>query len=236
VCGRYASSRRDVDLIEELEVDQAYDAGPAPSWNVAPTQDARVVVERVDRERPDAPAVRQLRTLRWGLVPSWADDPLVGSRMINARAETVTVKPAFAAAASKRRCLVPADGYYEWERRPGRDRSVPTFLHADGPLWFAGLYEFWADPALPSDHPEAWLATFTIVTTKAADSLGHIHERSPVVVPAGTRDAWLDPRLTALAEVDALLRSLPAPALLSYEVSPTVNDHRNNGPDLVVAV
>jgi putative SOS response-associated peptidase YedK len=221
----------------ELRVSSVVGDEPAPSWNVAPTQEARVVIERPDPDDVRSAPLRQLRSLRWGLVPGWAHDPRIGSRLINARAETVTEKPAFAAAAARRRCLVPADGYYEWERRPGEPSSVPHFLHrGDEPLWFAGLYEFWVDQDRPADDPGRWLASFTIVTTTAADALGHIHDRSPVVVPAGLRDAWLDPMTTDLETVHAMLASMPDPQLDAHEVSTAVNDHRNNGPDLVAAL
>ena len=237
MCGRYASSRRDTDLVADLDVDDAVGDAPPPSWNVAPTQDARVVLERRERETAGALPRRQLRTLRWGLVPSWADDPRIGSRLINARAETLTVKPAFAAAASRRRCLIPADGYYEWERRAGRPGTVPHFLHRPRePLWFAGVYEFWSDGRRPRDDPQRWLATFAIVTTTASDALGHIHDRSPLVVPPELRDAWLDPTLTEPPQVAALVAAVPDPRLSAYPVSTAVNDHRNNGAELATPV
>jgi putative SOS response-associated peptidase YedK len=221
----------------ELRVSSVVGDEPAPSWNVAPTQEARVVLERLNRDHVDGPPVRQLRALRWGLVPSWAPDPRIGSRLINARAETVTEKPAFAAAASLRRCLVPADGYYEWERRPGAPSSVPHFLHRGGQgLWFAGLYEFWADRDRPADDPDRWVTSFTMITTTAADALGHIHDRSPVIVPPDLLDAWLDPAMTDLETVQAMLAAIPDPRLDAYEVSTAVNDHRNNGPELVTAL
>ena len=128
--------------------------------------------------------------VRWGLVPFWAKDRAIGSRMINARAETVDAKPAFRAAFARRRCLLPADGYYEWYQ-PGGDAKAakraakqPYYIHrADGgPLAFAGLYELWRDRAVPDDHPDAWLWTATIITTSAPDELGRIHDRMPMVI------------------------------------------------------
>ena len=237
MCGRYASSRRDAELASELHLTSLVGEELPPSWNVAPTQDGRVVLERRLRDDPGAGPVRELRTMRWGLVPSWSNDPRIGSKMINARIETVTDKPAYQVAASRRRCLVPADGYFEWERHPGRKGTVPHFLYGEGePLTFAGLYEFWRNPDVPEDDPERWLTTFTILTTTAPDALGHIHERSPVVIPPELRDDWLDPDLTDLAGVRALLARVPEPRFAAYEVSPRVNDHRNNGPDLVEPV
>jgi putative SOS response-associated peptidase YedK len=234
VCGRYASSRRDIELASELRVDSVIGEEPEPSWNLAPTQPARVVLEGPERDgAPD----RQLRTLRWGLIPSWAADAKIGSRLINARKETITEKPAYQAAACRRRCLVPADGYYEWEKRPDRRDAVPHFLHdGDRLLTFAGLYELWPDPDIPADDPARWVWSFTIVTTSAPDTLGHIHDRSPVVIPAELRGHWLEPATTDPAAVRELLDSVPEPRFEAQEVSTEVNNHRNNGPQLVGTV
>jgi putative SOS response-associated peptidase YedK len=226
VCGRYANSRHDGDLLRDFEVASLVDPPPGPSWNVAPTQDARVVLERVVNEAPD----RQLRTLRWGLVPSWAKDVKIGSRFVNARSETVTEKPAFKTAAARRRCLVPADGYYEWMATD--DGKKPIYLHGDGLLGFAGLYEIRRD----LDDPQEWLWTYTILTCTAQDALGHIHDRSPVVVPADMRSAWLDPAIRDLDVVRDLLASVPSPRLETYEVSTEVNSANHDGPHLIERV
>jgi putative SOS response-associated peptidase YedK len=236
VCGRYASSRRDAELLPELQIASVVGDEPLPSWNVAPTQQARVVLERRVPYEPGGRPDRQLRSLQWGLIPSWAKDPRIGSRMINARKETVTERRAYQAAARSRRCLVPADGYFEWERREGRTSTVPHFLSGGGLLTFAGLYEMWRNPDLPATDPARWVWTFTILTTTAPDALGHIHDRSPVVVPPGQRDDWLDPALIDLDRVRALLAAVPEPRFDAYEVSTAVNDHRNNGPELITAV
>ena len=235
MCGRYASSRGDAELVEAFEVDDVVGEQLPASYNVAPTQPVRAVLERAPREDPDAAPSRQLRTLRWGLVPAWAKDPSIGSRMINARVETITEKPAFKRAASRRRLLVPADGYYEWERREGQKAKVPHFLHAaDGePLAFAGLYELWPDPARAEDDPDRWLWTLTILTTQASDALGRIHDRTPVVVPPDMRGDWLDPALTDLDLVRQVLDAVPEPHLDTYEVSTAVNSVRNDSPDLL---
>jgi putative SOS response-associated peptidase YedK len=223
MCGRYASTRRDGDLLRDFEIASVVDDPPEPSWNVAPTDSSRVVLERVVNDLPD----RQLRTLSWGLVPSWAKDPRIGSKLINARSETVTTKPAFKAAASRRRCLVPADGYYEW--MVAEDGKHPMYLYGDGALAFAGLYELRPE----SEGSDVWLWTYTILTCTATDELGYIHDRSPVVVPPDLRDAWLDPTMTEVAQVRDLVASIPPPRLHTYEVAPLVNSVRNNGPELI---
>jgi putative SOS response-associated peptidase YedK len=223
MCGRYANSRHDGDILRELSVASVVDPPLDPSWNVAPTQDARVVLERIVNDEPD----RQLRTLRWGLVPSWAKDLKIGAKLVNARSETITEKSAFSTAATRRRCLVPADGYYEWMVTD--NGKVPMYLHGDGMLAFAGLYEIRRD----LDDPDAWLWTYTIVTCTTQDALGHVHDRSPVVVPPDLRSSWLDPSLTDPSKVRELLAAVPPPVLDVYEVSKQVNSARNDGPQLV---
>ncbi len=181
MCGRYASARRDDELAHRFHVSELVGDELGPSWNVAPTQDVRGVLERVEADHP----VRQLRTLRWGLVPSWAKDSKIGSRMINARVETITEKPAFRRAAANRRLIVPMDGYYEWQApESGKGRKTPYYLtDPDGaPLAAAGLYELWRDPSKGDDDPGRWLWTLTVITTNATDTLGHIHDRSPLLL------------------------------------------------------
>lgn len=238
MCGRYVNSRGDDELRAEFRVVSILGEQLDPSWNVAPTQNVRAVLDRTPRAEPDGAPVRQLRSLRWGLVPSWAKDPRTGSRMINARVETLTEKPAFKTAAARRRCLLPADGYYEWEHLTGRKAKVPYFLHgADhGVLAFAGLYELWRDHTLPDDHPDRWLWSVTVITTAAGDALGHIHERTPLLIPAGLRDDWLDPGLTDPGRVRHLLAAVPEPRLVPVEVSTAVNTVTTDGPELVAAV
>jgi len=234
MCGRYASTQTDVDLLALFSVAEAVGDGPPASYNVAPTDPVRVVLERTPRGEPRAEQVRQLRTARWGLVPSWAKDVKIGARLINARSETITEKPAFTAAAGRRRCLVPADGYFEWEKREGA--KVPYFLHGDAALAFAGLYELWRDPARAGDDPLRWVWSVTILTTTAADSLGHIHERTPLVLPAELHEEWLDPSITELTRVKELVAAVPEPRLHPRQVSSAVNSVRNNGPELLRAV
>ncbi|UNX55222.1 SOS response-associated peptidase [Georgenia sp. TF02-10] len=233
MCGRYAASRRDADLVSAFAVEDVVGEELPPSWNVAPTDAVRVVLERGSET---APPRRQLRTTRWGLVPSWAKDPSGAARLINARSETVTEKPAFKAAAARRRCLVPADGYYEWQKLPG-GRKQPYFLHADDtPLTMAGLYELWPDPALDPDDPHRWRWTCTVLTTRATDALGHVHDRSPLLVPADLQDDWLDPGLTDPAQIRSLVAAMPEPVLTPRPVGAAVGNVNNDGPGLVEPV
>ena len=235
------------DLVAAFSADQAVGEDISPSWNVAPTDNVRIVTERARHRPADDDAgrggadeagggstVRRVATAKWGLVPVWAKDAKIGARMINARRETVLEKPAFRKAAVKRRALVPADGYYEWEK--SGSAKIPTYLYSPSqdPLAFAGLYEFWPDPSLPEDHEHKWLVSFTIITTEASDALGHIHDRTPLIVPQDLYTDWLDPRLTETAEVRQLLDAMPEPVLTPRVVSSEVNSVRHNGPQLIL--
>jgi putative SOS response-associated peptidase YedK len=192
-------------------------------------------------EPPEAP-VRELRVVRWGLVPFWAKDVKIGSRLINARAETVSTKPAFRRAFARRRCLLPADGFYEWQA-PGdgpasdrpRGRKQPYFIHREdgGVLAFAGIYELWRDPDAPDSDPAAWLWTAAIITTEAPDDLGRIHDRTPMVIEPGRWADWLDPGQTDEATLRGLLAPAVSGALSSYPVSTEVNAVSHNGPGLI---
>lgn len=238
MCGRYASFRSDADLAREFAVQEVVPPAVPPSWNVAPQQDVRVVLERAPREEPAARR-RLLRTARWGLVPSWARDPAIGNRMINARSETVLDKPAFRDSARRHRLVVPAEGYYEWQKldEAGKRKQAWFLSAADGgPLAFAGLYAWHRRADLPPEDPAAWLWTCTILTTTASDALGHVHDRSPVIVPAELLEDWLDPGTTDPEVVRALLAAMPEPHLAPRPVGREVGSVRNNGPQLIEPV
>jgi putative SOS response-associated peptidase YedK len=239
MCGRYAAAKDPAALVEEFAVEAAPEESLQPDYNVAPTKKVYVVVEKAD----DAETHRALVIARWGLVPSWAKDPSIGSRMINARAETVADKPAFRRAFAKRRCLVPADGYYEWYLptspdaplgKGGKPLKQPFFIHsADGSsLAMAGLYEWWRDPSRADDDPQAWRLTCTVITTEASDEVGRIHDRMPMTIAPADWQAWLDPG-NGPAQAAGLLRPAAARPLDAYPVSTLVNSVRNNGPELI---
>ena len=237
MCGRYAASRSPDDLVEEFEVEDRREEGLAPSYNVAPTDSVYAVLERVPREEPEAAPRRQLRTVRWGLVPSWAKNSSIGSRLINARVETVADKPAFRRAFAKRRCLLPADGYFEWYGEE-RGKKQPFFIRPPdgGVLAMAGLYEFWRDPAKDDDDPDAWLTTCTVITTSAPDDLGRIHDRMPMIVERSRYAEWLDPSVEDFASLKSLLVPAAPGLLTAYPVSKEVSNVRNNGAHLIEPV
>ena len=232
MCGRYAASKDVAHLMEEFEVARPPDETLPEDFNVAPSKQVYMVVDR----QTDDGIQRQLRTAKWGLVPSWAKDARGGARMINARAETVAEKPAFRKAFAARRCLIPADGFYEWTPTTGptgKPAKQPWFIRTpgEGPFVMAGLYEFWKDPGLAGEG--AWLTTCTIITTQATDALGHIHDRMPMTVLPGDWDAWLDPRLTDAEGVRPLLHAPHGAEVETYAVVPLVNNVRNDGPELL---
>jgi putative SOS response-associated peptidase YedK len=241
MCGRYASSASPGRLAREFEVDDVFGGLPGPDFNVAPTVAVPAVYERRDRESGEVR--RKLAPLVWGLVPSWAKDSSGGARMINARRETVAEKPAFRKAFGARRCILPADGFYEWygpsahgsHSRPGKAAKQPFFIRRSdsGLLVMAGIYEIWRDPAKDRDDESAWLRTCSVITTAATDAVGHIHDRMPMVIARDAVDAWLDPGLTEPAEALQLLTVTDAQSLEVYAVSTEVNNVRNNNPSLV---
>jgi putative SOS response-associated peptidase YedK len=219
MCGRFSQSRPTSDLARIFEAeDLAADAGG--HFNVAPTATAAVIVQKEDR--------RAVAAYRWGLVPHWAQDPRIGVRQINARAETVATTPAFRDAFRKRRCLVPVDAFYEWQR-DGKARQPFAIRPTSGrPLALAGLWSGWRDP-----DTEQILRTFAIVTAGPNDVMRPIHDRMPVVVPESAWDRWLDPTLADPAELQGLLVPADEAWLEAYPVSRRVNDVRNDGPDLL---
>ena len=216
MCGRYASSRSPDDLALYFEVEEPPEEVLPPTWNVAPTDPVYAVRRSGDR--------RLLTVLRWGLVPSWSKDSKVGTRYLNARQETLAEKPAFRAAYAKRRCLLPADGYYEW--KPEAAGKQPYFLtaHDRNPLAIAGLFEHWKSDA------GTWLSTCTVITTSAPDDLGEIHDRTPLLVPRESWSVWLDP---SVADPGDLLVPGTAGVLDAWPVSKDVGNVRNDGAYLV---
>jgi putative SOS response-associated peptidase YedK len=230
MCGRYVSAAKRSVISRDFDAIPVTDQELEPDYNVAPTKPVYAVMTRHEQ--------RQLRVLTWGLIPSWAKDPKIGARMINARLETAATKPSFRRAWASRRALLPANGYYEWytpeQTQQSKPRKQPFYIHpVDGSLMaMAGLYEIWRDPHVASDDdPGAFRWTCTILTTSATDELGQIHDRMPLLVSSENTEQWLSqdvkdpsPQLLVPASPDILA---------AYPVSTEVNRVANNSPALI---
>jgi putative SOS response-associated peptidase YedK len=220
MCGRFTQQRPASELAEIFSAEPLGE-DPGPRFNVAPTDEALVVVQREER--------RAVVPYRWGLIPHWADTPKVASRMFNARAETLTSSPAFREALQRKRCLVPVEAFYEW-RREGTVRQPYTIARADGrPLVLAGLWSGWRDPAA-----DAVRRTFTIVTSAPNEAMAGIHDRMPVMFDEPEWERWLDPASSETGELLVLLQPRDEIELAIRPVSRLVNNVRNDGPELVV--
>ncbi len=219
MCGRFAQQRPSSELAEIFDADDLAD-DPGARYNVAPTDDAVVVVQREDR--------RAVTRYRWGLIPHWATDRRVGSRQINARGERLATSPVFREAFRRRRCVVPVDAFYEWRRTDGA-RQPFRIARVDGhPIPLAGLWASWRDPESDQD-----VRTFTIVTTTPNDEIGLIHDRMPVVLSDDTWRRWIDPELPDVGELHGLIVPAPDGLLTAHPVSTLVNNVRNDGPMLL---
>jgi putative SOS response-associated peptidase YedK len=230
MCGRMTQQQdpSEIARIFEAEIaagDTSAFAELGPRYNVAPTQPLTVVVQR--------DAGRQVELHRWGLVPAWAKSVSVGSRHINARAETIAASPAFRTSFIRRRCLIPADGFYEWlrdgrRRQPFLIRSVESQATAAA-LVFAGIWSPWREVASGE-----WLLTAAVVTTAANETVGRLHDRMPVILGGDEWPLWLDPTITDAGLLQDLLHPAPDDLLELVPVSPLVNNVNNEGPDLIV--
>ncbi|HLS92859.1 MAG TPA: SOS response-associated peptidase [Microbacterium sp.] len=232
MCGRFVVARVGSELVGELRADLISDRLPEPSFNIAPTQQATIVLDSAKTDPP----TRRVESARWGLVPGWAKDLSIGSRAFNARAEELEGKRMFAPALARRRAVIPATGYYEWKR--DEHGKVPLFIHPEGgePLLFAGLYEWWKDPSLADDDPTRWVLSFTILTRGAVGALGSVHDRMPVFLDVDHADAWLDTDLDEPRDVlDAALDDAPrvAESFAWHEVGAAVGNVRNDGAHLI---
>jgi len=231
MCGRFVSAAPPDQIARYFHAERVSERVVEPHFNVAPTTDVYVVLE-------DAGA-RTLDAYHWGLIPFWAKDPTVGNRMINARAEGLAGKGAYKHAFRHRRCLVPADGFYEWKRVPGQRKKQPYYIHrSDGePLALAGLWEKWRGPdgqaPSPEDSAPTTLHSCTIVTTDANEIVSELHDRMPVILPPSAWDAWLDPGNADLDQLNHLLVPAPSSLLVMHPVGTDVSDVRNDGAHLI---
>ena len=218
MCGRYSLIADIQELARQFEFDGT-GFEDSPRYNVAPTQAVLTVTNR------DA---RHAEYMRWGLIPSWAKDASIGNRMINARGETVAQKPSFRNALQRRRCLVLADGFYEWQKVGKGKQPMRIVLKSREPFAFAGLWETWRNPEGET------IRSCTIITTEANDLLRPIHERMPVILPRELEEFWLDGNVTESAALSDVLSPYSDEAMEAYQVSPLVNKATNNSADLIV--
>jgi putative SOS response-associated peptidase YedK len=224
MCGRFTTTNADPEKIKE-----SFDLKETPSsdvltprYNIAPSQDIAVVAHDENNDN-------KLGLMRWGLIPSWAKDPKIGYKMINARGETVHEKPSFRTAFKKRRCLIIADGFYEWRKNADGSKTPMYIRMEDGePFAFAGLWERWENP-----HSGTLVTTTTIITTTANDLMRDIHERMPVIVPRDMYPTWLSREMQDSDELRHLILPYPADLMTAYPVSKKVNSPNNDSPDLI---
>lgn len=222
MCGRYVAVSTPEQLAEALSVDEVKATDLGQRHNVAPTLDVYAVLEGEGGNR-------RLGTMRWGFVPHWSDKP---RGPINARVETVDTNGMFARSFRERRCLLPADGFYEWQERADSDRKQPWYIHdpEERPLAFAGIWTMWKDP---EDTDADWVASCAIVTTAAKGRMTELHDRMPVVLPETLHRDWLTADPDDAPHLLRAIRAMDPPALRAHTVSDRVNNVRNDGPDLV---
>lgn len=225
MCGRFRLARKKEILETEFGAELLDDdLDWVPRYNVAPGQDIAVV--RQDKEQP----VRKLLQMRWGLIPSWTTDPSVGYKMINARSETAATMASFSEPLRLRRCLIPADGFYEWKRE-GKAKLPFCFTLADESVFaFAGIWERWKSPQ------GQWIKSCSILTTTANELVRDIHDRMPVILARENYDLWLDPGFTKVPELHPLLKPYSAEAMRRYRVSQRVNQVKNDDAECVAEV
>jgi putative SOS response-associated peptidase YedK len=215
MCGRYRLSRRK-QIIEEHFDSVSGDDEWVPRYNIAPTQPILVI-----RQNPKEP-VRELSLMKWGLIPSWAKDSSGAAQMINARSETAATKPAFRDALKSRRCLIPADGFYEW-KRDGKTKQPYCFEVNDGELFaFAGIWDRWKDPS------GSWIKSCSILTTTPNAVTASVHDRMPVILDADGYNLWLDPGMKDVSAASELLKPYDARLMRCYPVSSRVNSVGND--------
>jgi putative SOS response-associated peptidase YedK len=224
MCGRYTQSKSAEMIAKAFQIDNVSDI--KPRYNIAPTQSVLTVLQ------PSASANRQGKMLHWGLIPSWAKDRKMGSKLINARAETVAEKPAFRSAFRKRRCLVVADGFYEWQQQENKKQKQPFYFRlSDGePFAFAGLWEHWQDATGEE------IESCTVLTTEANDLMRPIHNRMPVILEPKNYDLWLDSEATKLELLQPLLHPYPTEEMTAYPVSTVVNKPVNDSAECINSI
>ncbi len=225
MCGRFTLTDPDADLAVQFDLPQIPDL--KPRYNIAPTQPVAAVRVAPEAASTDAGAAREMALFHWGLIPFWAKDPDIGARMINARAETAAEKPAFRAAFRRRRCLVVADGFYEWQKQNGWKQPFYICLRDRRPFAFAGLWERWQGP------DDTVIESCTLLTTTPNDLIRPLHNRMPVILHPRDYELWLDPGFQQVEELQPLLGPYPAGEMDAYPVSRLVNSPKNDDPKCI---
>ena len=216
MCGRYTLRTPLETLVQRFEIDE-YPSFITPSYNIAPSQGVAAVIAENGK--------RKLEMLHWGLIPSWAKDPEVGNKMINARAETVAEKPSYRKAFKERRCLILADGFYEWQKTDSGKQPFYIRMEDESPFAFAGLWESWQNGRE--------IRSCTIITTSPNEVAAQVHNRMPVILPPEDYEMWLDPDFDEREPLTTLLKPFPAEAMEAYPVSRRVNRPANNDPEVI---
>jgi putative SOS response-associated peptidase YedK len=235
MCGRFALITPPVRLAHyfQASLGAGMEQEQPPSWNVAPTD--RVLGVRARRQEGEEDPSRVLTPYRWGLIPSWAKDATSGSRLFNARGETVATRASFRSAFKTHRIIIPADGFYEWHKQNSGSKQPHYFTRVDGaPLALAGISEWWRDRNGPADGPV--IRSCSIITTTASQDMDGIHDRMPVILDPDTFDVWLNPDLDDLGTLTPLVRAAPAGTITHRAVSQRVGNVRNNDPELIEPV
>lgn len=244
MCGRFVVARTVGEIQTIFEVDEIIGDVPSTSYNVAPTQQIAMIVDRsFEKDENGAPVgelSREIHSARWGLVPRWSKGPAEGAPLINGRIESLLEKPSFKDSVVRRRCVIPASGYYEWQVASDGTKQ-PFYINAgtDGMFALAGLYEWWADPSKAADDPSRWLLSATTLTKASCPELAHIHDRNPVLLSADTFDAWLDPHIEGdqdLLDAIAIDSDLVAGEAEFFAVGAEVGQVRNNSESLIKAL
>lgn len=241
MCGRFVVARSLGEMLTIFEADEIIGEVEVPSYNIAPTHNIAILVDRPIVKpvagEPIGELRREIHSARWGLVPRWSSGPTASAPLINGRIETLDSKPSFKDALIRRRCVIPASGYYEWHVREDGTKQ-PFYIHAgeDGILAMAGLYEWWLDESKSKDDPTRWLLSATTITKHTAPELAHIHDRNPLLLGPEMLEAWLDPSIDGdrdLLDAAAAESEFLASEVEFYPVGSAVGQVRNNEPSLI---
>jgi putative SOS response-associated peptidase YedK len=245
MCGRFVVAKTVGEILTIFDADEIVGDIPGPSFNIAPTQPIAIIVDRAyEKDEQGAPVgelSREIHAARWGLVPRWSKDgPGSSAPLINGRIESILEKPSFKDSVVRRRCVIPASGYYEWHVNADGSKQ-PFYINAgtDGMFALAGLYEWWLDPSKPANDPNRWLLSATTLTKDSAPELAHIHDRNPVLLTPATFEAWIDPHIEGdqeLLDAVAAESDVVAGEAEFYPVGQDVGAVRNNSADLIRAI